>query len=297
MSAPIILHVGLVKAASTKLQRSLFANHPEINYLGKPLSPELFQVMDHACWADVEEYDESYLDRYHKENIRPLFDNRNKKPLLSFEIITQMERASRTMVAHRLRRLLGECQVLVVLRSQPSWLESYYLWEYGKGNLKGSYEDFLFQQWRGPHGAGGIARHLNYASLISSFDQAFGKENVGVFLFEELNSDAEKFARDLCRYMEIDESRGAEAIGSKREMGRMTNIQKFRVKYGLVPQVKLSHLVPSPVNAIIQKIGGGTAKVQPSAEWQEKIESAYRKSNQIVADRFGLEMAKYGYPV
>ena len=292
----VVLHVGLVKAASTKLQRSLFPEHSQIDYLGKPLNEDYYGVITHACWADFDDYDEARLEQFRDQVIRPRIKSSENRLLISFEIMSQMERATRTMVARRMKTLFGECQIIIVLRNQFTWIESYYLWEFGKGSLKMPYADFLFQHWRGPFSDGGLARHLNYASLVQSYADVFGEENIGIFLYEELVEDASAFAHKLCEFMDIDSNQGVAAIGEKREMGRMTQIQKFRVDYNLAPRVALSKFIPTPLNALIQKIGGAPVTAEPNEEWRARITSAYRGSNRIIAKRYGLKLEKYGYP-
>lgn len=62
MSAPqtrLLLHVGLSKTGTTTLQRALFANHPEISYLGKYvpskapkgcLSQDVYDFLNPLLW-------------------------------------------------------------------------------------------------------------------------------------------------------------------------------------------------------------------------------------------------------
>lgn len=237
------------------------------------------------------------LRSYFEAAIRPLIEAGDKSVVISNEQLTQTERMNRTMVARRVRTLFGDCRIVVVIRHQLTWLESMYFWDFGKGHVRGSFETYLFLNWRGPRSGLGNARFIDYASLTKSYADVFGHKNVGVFLFEELGKDPRDFARRLCRFIGIDEEEGAKTVDETSEMARMSRIQYLRVKHGIVPHARLSRLLPPALDTLIQKVGGQPKRAKASPEWVGRVEDSYRESNRRVAQEYGLPLEEFGYPV
>ena len=112
-SSPIIIHLGLMKTATTTLQNRVFSRHEELYYLGGPTfqNEAIGNSIAAICKQDRLHYDQVY----HKDQIRnALVDARNQtKPvLLSAESLTTPT-VYRLTKAERLIGLFGDIRVVL----------------------------------------------------------------------------------------------------------------------------------------------------------------------------------------
>jgi len=130
----MVLHVGVPKTGTTTLQLRLFAEHPEITYLGKPYdrpgvdeatNTAISQLVD-AVWTRTSfEYDPDAARSLLARGMQGRVDDHASGPVvLSEEALTQASGADRLLKAKRLRRLFGHCRVLITIREQLAALRS-----------------------------------------------------------------------------------------------------------------------------------------------------------------------------
>jgi hypothetical protein len=144
----ILLHIGLPKTGTTTLQKEFFEKLDSVRYFGssnKKLDKKAFTVLK-ALLADDQLIEDAKLII---EEAKALFKN----IIISDEALTLgkfMLRAKRWPVlsnpyelAKRARLILGQVEVLIVLRNQADWLLSFHR----QGLKTGRYNEVDFSKW------------------------------------------------------------------------------------------------------------------------------------------------------
>ena len=118
-----LIHIGGNKTASTSLQRRLFAKHPGIQYLGEDCEgyTELRTILDSLVADD----DSHFNFETAKELFSGRFNVRNKDATCVYSNEDIMTSFLPSVCAARLKALLPDAHVVMVIRNQlsvwPSW--------------------------------------------------------------------------------------------------------------------------------------------------------------------------------
>ena len=327
MIRPLCVHIGLPKTATTMLQRGLFANHSEIEFLGKRagkrgdakrhrcssdaafrLGNQLF--WDHALSIDLEE-----ARRVYHDEILPTigFD---RLPVFSFEGLGAETLARREAVARNLRDAFDSCQVIIGIRRPVEWVEAGYFHRLKRCHLGEHAKRFEFLRSPSPEAwlksvvAGKeMAAHLDYARTIGIFVEALGRSNVGVFALEQLESDPLVFARSLCRFLVIGEEEGTRLLAGHRYNARLSQSVVDRmlgyerpgfasVVYAMARRKTRKRMVGFRRNSSNEADEAAeAARLSIPQSFVEAIGVMTRDSNQWIAKEWGLPLEDYGYPV
>jgi hypothetical protein len=112
-------------------------------------------------------------------------------------------RSDHVAVARRARALLGECQVLIVLRNQADWIESWHL----QGLKSGKYVETGYRAWL-ERDLGASAEKLltllDYDALYEAYRKAFGARRVHVRLYEQYSDRFEDLAAECAELIRVD---------------------------------------------------------------------------------------------
>ena len=131
-----------------------------------------------------------------------------------------------------------------------------------------------------------------------------GKENIGVFLFEEFRNNPQQSIRSVCDFLCVDPQQAIDMLDNEETQlnARMTQGQ---VEY-------LQSLQKSPwkrlagywknyrARRLLYRQHGEDqkpAKPQLSEQWIEKISRSTCEGHRWLMDTFGLDLEGYGYPV
>src|SRR5262245_15188582 len=149
LSARILLHVGLAKTGTTSLQELFFAAHPQIRYYGQSnfrCDSNARIVLRALEVGNVTDMAAAKMILSHAAQERPAI-------AISHEVLTLREFVippthwpvcpGHVATARRARAVLGEAHVLIVLRNQADWLESWHR----QGLKTGRYIETDFQAW------------------------------------------------------------------------------------------------------------------------------------------------------
>jgi Sulfotransferase domain len=215
--ARVLLHVGLPKTGTTSLQRLLFSAHPEIRYFGQTNlwhDRDAKTVLRALLLGDVAETSAAK---------KILADAAQERPaiVISDEALTLGEfmlRATRWPVrsdhiatAHRARAVLGEAQVLIVLRNQADWLESWHR----QGLKTGKYVETDYWAWLNRDlgvSAERLLALLDYDALYEAYRHVFGPQRVHVRLYEEYRDRFEDLAAECAGLISVDTNRARRLI-------------------------------------------------------------------------------------
>lgn len=252
----ILLHVGLPKTGTTSLQELVFSAHPEIRYFGQT-----------NLWHDADAKtvlralllgDET--DLVAAKQI--LADAARDHPaiVISDEALTLGEfmlratrwpvRSDHVATARRARSLLGDAEVLIVLRNQADWIES---WQ-RQGLKSGKYVETDYRAWLGRDlgaSAERLLALLDYSSLYEAYGSAFGPQRVHVRFYEHYSQRFADLAAECAELIHVDADRARRLIleGEPRNVGA----SRFG---GLAPRAK-RFAAWAPIRRILDALPSG----------------------------------------
>ena len=309
---PLIIHVGLRKAASTTLQKG-FAKLPGLNHFGMwideatrfpdPRIPELIQRIilsdgvnyDRAAARDLAE--EAILSKLSPIRINTLSDEKLGGFWRGY--------ADRRLIAERLKDLFGNIRIIVMVREQIDHFLANYIALGGEYKLAPDrlrvrlpVTDHLEYMMRYPDYE--QLGHLKVGQLTAMYADIVGRDNVCVLLFEEMRDDLQTFAKRLGGFLGVDTDavlacmRGRHE-NPRRKTERMLAYRSLRAH--VLPGVSLAGFLPERVQTRFQRAlaGGGKSNLKLPAEWIERLRAYYAEDNARLAGGFGLDLARWGY--
>jgi hypothetical protein len=301
------------------LQTTLFPNHSQIDYLGKyvgrgyPFRDAAVKTLIEGILArpkrpvNLNECKETFQHQI-LPSVQP-----GKIILWSAEEISAGGPKNKQTRAQRFREVLGDCKILIAIRHPFSFVRSMYFQK-----LKGAQRDknpwpsrpgrffepewWLEQNWKRPYKA--ALSNLTYATTIDIFAESFGKDSIGVFLFEQLVEDQPRFIRRLCSFIGINEEEGIRLCEQKKSNPQLTELQVERIKaisrsplksllFRCVPiyfRRRIRWLIESPAES-------PRAQFNLSEEWRTRIEDWTRAENRKLVEDWGLPLEEFDYPL
>jgi hypothetical protein len=209
------------------------------------------------------------------------------------------------LIAERLKQVFGDVKVILMIREQIAALESLYLWELRnlarpRENLPirpfDAYVERQMQDWNSFTAQSSLMTY-DYGQLAKHYVKIFGRDNVGVFLFEELAKSPNDFLRNFHRFMDIN-CTSTVMLDGKKENARLTTWQ-FAYWYAT------RYLTPYPINWLLERTipqkwlrlleKGPPMVARLSEAWRNRLESLYAPGNQFLVQEFGLPLGIYGY--
>lgn len=208
--ARVLVHVGLPKTGTTSLQQLLFERSANIRYFGQT-----------NLWSDPEAKSVLRAMLLDGENVaaaRAIVADAlrtHQAVVISDEALTFGEfmlRATRWPVvsapsatAARIRDLLGEdTDILIVLRDQADWLQSWHR----QGLKTGKYAETEFQRWLdkdlGPIATAKLFDLLRYDRLYQAFRDVFGADRVHLRWFEDYADRYDDLAAEVAELIGLD---------------------------------------------------------------------------------------------
>lgn len=312
------IHVGLPKTATSLLQAHLFPHHPQIEYLGK-FCEGRSGFRDSAVRAIIMDIARGNVFKPDLDRCRSLFAESiapaaeaGKVPLWSSEDLTAGSLRRRRARAENFRAVFGDCRVIITLRHPVRFLESIYLYKLKDANLGPGRRlgtpprYFRIDEWIGEESSRpekGALTHLEYAQTIEMLAGVFGREAIGVFLFEQLVEDARRFLRSLCAFIGIDAAEGVRLTAGKRQNDRWTSAQldRFKAVERSTWRSTAFRFAPRPVRE--RMLGRHRADDGPGArahlppEWRERIGELTRPGNRRLVEQWNLPLDRYDYPL
>lgn len=305
MKKPII-HIGANKTASTTLQRSLFSHHTGLHYMGE-------DAIGYESYSDIVNAMVSDDDLYFPKNLcRDLFHQHltqasDKTFLYSNEDV--MTSRIPVVCAKRLKSLLPDAKILLVIRNQNTAIPSFYANHgaflkpappsYYRRHVK--FDDWISSQVMFMK-YGALAGFL-YNKLVSVYADLFGVENIHILLFEEFIDNKKIFVEKLCQVLNIDVDEAVNLLEDRHDRQRITSrmlaYNQFRTSFFW--NVPFFNYIPGGrmIADVFQHFieSGPSAKIEVSSVWREKIFDLYAEDNKALALAYELPLKKYGYPI
>jgi hypothetical protein len=316
----VCVHIGLPKTATTMLQKHLFQHHPQVVHAAHPIKFVTYDAegrtarfIDEICNAT--DWDGAFCDNYANESLK--FAEASGKALVVSEesisfngIIDQGLQASnlvdRLERVRRLKQALPDARIVFVIRRPVDWVRSIYLQRLkGYGKKRNTYEsldDWTRAHWEQRDRIASVVSNIRYGELALEYAEHFGRENVGVFLFEQLIEDSERFVHDLAGFMGIDADVAVRLTGGQRENESMTKRQLLASH--LRASSKLGRFAIEspylkPLRRLASTILPGKELLRPemAPELQAMLEDHCRADLKRLAETWKLPLSEFGYPV
>ena len=334
----VCIHIGPSKTGTTTLQREIFAKHSQISYLGKPfylpgrpagdkksdesrLNEELVYTLRSKDSLEYEEGPVVDGIRTHLEK----YPSGNRVSVLSEEGLAASGRADRRLIAERLFRAFGDCDILITMRSQMTCIPSIFLHYYRRGDFVGlNFDDWLRDDTKGRQRARVFEswRQYDYYRLFRAYREVFPDSRVKLMLFEQMSKHPDAFADDLSAFLHIEAAETRSLFGnarrlntgvSKEEADFHRRYQAMRGRFDRVTQRYLGgrdleklmpfagHLRAAAKRAVkghfVRKSAESGGAVDASEESLSIIRKHFRESNRRLADECELPLEEYGYPM
>ena len=308
MSERSFVHIGAPKSASTTLQRSLLARHPQVLYFGE----------DGDGWASADEARVGELLLHADDLFFPA------EQCSAQFAAKRAEAAARTVVysnvdvmgsrrpttcAHRLHSLMPDAEVIVILRNQFTALASFYA-NHGaflKPAPPGYFrrhvalDDWL--AWCTTFPTDTPAGGYLYGEILDLYARLWGREKIHLFLFEDFIADPDAFVRRLAKLLDIDSDEAATLARDRHERPRNTarmlawNRFYSRFLWGLSLPANLPGR-EGILRAWHRYLGAGApAKIVIPARWHERLVALYGEGNARISRDYGLDLGRHGYPM
>ena len=319
-----VIHAGLPKTASTLLQDRLFAEHPDVEFLGtfhhrtkrafgKCRDAEVQALLDELVFKRAKAPDLELAHQLFRDAVAPSLEA-GKVPVWSWESLALSGPEIRRARAQNLRAVFGECKVVLMLRNPITLIESVYFQHLKRENVGGKYRRFrrpwfhTIDAWleRSWVDEGAPDAHLDYASTVEMFVEVFGRRNVAVYLFEDLVADSDAFLERLCDFTGI-EFGAARALTQKaRSNDRWTQAHLDEIQRIAASPIQRLAFQLADKEARLKMIGldgpvgtaeGPRARAPLSEAWLRRIEARTSAGNQWLVEDWSLPLADYGYPM
>jgi len=144
---------------------------------------------------------------------------------------------------------------------------------------------------------------FTYSRNIQTAVNLLGKENVGVFVFEELVDNPDQYYAAICNFIGIDVTQGLELTKQKHlhppiTQGQVEYLQRLSKSpsWGKI----LLKIMGQKYRHLIFKVNAGDdvqAKVSLPPQWEKEISDVTRAGNRWIVENYHLPLSKYDYPL
>ena len=317
----IVIHIGFSKTGTTTLQREVFQNHSQLYYLGKIYKSEHGRQCVTADTSDflsplLWQTDQPLDIEAHRQFFTETLMNRagSAKAILgSWEGLGQMELSVFRESLGRLKAVCGQCRILVTLRNPVTRLPSMYL-QHLRGNSKQLAETYItFEEWLAQQETrlGSLNKVFSYRERVETAMDVLGTENVGVFLYEEFDTDPERYLGGVSDFLGIDAKEVVNLADGERHHTRLFNSQLQQMEnrnasfIGRLlwrlssPEKRKQSIGFADQEGVIQTAAADDkpATVDVSPEVTRRLADATSADNRWLVENLQLELEKYGYPL
>ena len=193
-SKNIIIHIGYPKAASTWLKKSFFPNVENYQLVDNALVIEKI-IKPNALFFEGIKTNEYFAEMYNENFII------SESMLLGGLIMGGNNGAYTKELCYRLGVVFPNAKILIIIRNQFEALTSAYL-EYIKKGGSYSIKKYFSRKINIPLRFS--FEYFAYDKLISLYSSIFGKENVNVFLYEDLLYDSKNFINKITKVFDFE---------------------------------------------------------------------------------------------
>ena len=303
MTTKLFIHPGFVKSATTALQAHLFNSHPNLLNIGKPYyrdgKPDRLEAhafIDYVRQEPHLSYDTDTATRMFSDCAGADFEHAAVASL-SDERLTNTSGTDRTLAAVRLRDTVGEAGIIFVIRRQIDMLKAIYTMQFVGREISITFDQWMEVHFR--HLLGNSVTMANYYEWISAYAEIFGRQNVGIFLYEDLVADSRSFVKQITDFMGLNSSASVPLAEGRSERGRSSGLSYLAARHPAVDAANQTAraVLPGGLYDGIKNImrRGGRAEPDLDVKWQTELNDYVRTGNQRLVEEYGLDLKKYGY--
>lgn len=296
MSTPSrYIHIGFPKCASTAMQKSLFARHPELHHLGASSGGTNAQYVNDEVATAIEvglryEKEAAYdapgtIELFEREFAFAAAHGKRAVGISSEGLSMMLSRELDTALkARRLHAIFGDgTKIVFLIREQWSFLKSIYR-EYVLSGIYYSYDEFVQNVFYNQ--ARGFFLDMNYYDTYALYCRLFGQKNVLMVPYEALRAQPGAVLALIQQHIGVTPLVGELAPANVRASD--THIESIR-RLNYVFRLKLSRSTFEPVfgsrnPAYFEK----TLKVGPPPQVQID-----QKFMQMYSQRRGVDLLPY----
>ena len=233
-----------------------------------------------------------------------------KRVICSWEALGRRPAQQNLEMIRRISSVSGGCRLMIALRNPLSHLPSLYL-QHIRGHFLKQNRAFMgsslfmeFDEWYSimiarQSGMAGVNGHLETIRLAS---ELLGKENVGVFLFEDLMKDPDGYYQRICEFIGVDAEEGLSLVSQKHLHKRISQEQLNWLR--VVNSNCLRKLWLRCSGDVRRRRAFNRrendlspARVKLSGEMTGAISAATKDGHRWLVDHYGLPLETYGYPL
>ena len=331
----IYIHIGVPKTATTTLQREVFLKSTSIFYAGKPFTNEQYIELDPDRYIEkiIKEIRLSQslsfnLDEAAKE-ISRLSNNiakNNYNMIISEEGLSENRYIDRTIIANRLRKLFGNCKIIITIRNQSTAIPSLYFHYLKKGmpvesSFNKWYSNSVIKYRENNDKDFWLIKQYNYYELYNLYSSIFSPENIKILLYEEIMHNKKKFFTEISGFLKLENNELEKLYDDSkvRNQGismsaiRMHNAYKKAMKLisgcknKYFPRLKIRENLFFLKNIDKQIYQSGIKVLNRydrrnktdliNHEYNKDIYDTYKNSNRMLMGKLNLPLEKYNYPL
>lgn len=322
----IFIHIGYPKTGTTTLQRCLFSHHTQIDYLRSAgnnfnFISELFYARENAFKRMLPEI------KAELETIKSKVGK--KKALYSEESLTSFSMFFRfnpapyihtldpNSIARKLKtafidsQVFNETKIIITIRRQDEIIKSIYAQVYNlvyrKFAQTRKFQNFI-KYACDENKNGFILDAINYNDIILEYENIFGRDNVCVLVFEELEADPDSYIKKLSSFIGIDSKEALKLISKQHMNKRSTSTGYNSDSRSLKEWLSFYHnkfFGGRPVGFNTQRLrrileaiyipGKKLKDIELDGQQLEHLSDIFSESNRELSERHGLTLQKYNY--
>lgn len=288
----IFIHPGFAKTATTSLQELVFTHHPGIQYIGLSNTEEdVIWAIRHVCFVDSIIYDEKKVSDIFTFALQAL--DPDLPIILSHELFANHEAKDKGLVARRLKTLFSDAKVFFTLRRQEEVLGSYYLQKlprYMRENTYVPFDRWLKDLTKSAHQT--ILDDLNYFHIVNYYAKLFGKENLCLFLFEDLRKNPASYSKKIAEYLQVDPDKFQDLIQHNQKNPTITQEYiNFWSRWGDI----LPHGLTRKLSKRVANKPGTPAKIDIGDRGRQVIYSLCAEGNRSLSKQFDVSLEDNNY--
>ena len=296
----LCIQIGLHKTGTTMFNSEFYPKHSDIHHLGKPydLDDPVRMLLEEIIYATPLSFDADKCHRLFQEFVLPHL-SANKLVTINEARLSHGIGVDRSAVAQRLHAVFGRCKILLILRRQDELLRALYFQWAGTNKTDLRFHEWLSESWVFSRPA--PFSRIDYHDIVNSVSAVFGRDQIGVFAYEEFLEDRDTFARKLSAFAGIDADETVRLLSAKARNPRMSRLHVFVRKHPVLARLaqsirtRGSKRLVAALGWVANRSGRADAAMTPALE--ERLRSFVGESNLMLAQEYGLPLARYGYPL
>ncbi len=216
-------------------------------------------------------------------------------------------------MARRLHQTFPAAKVLLVIRSQPSYILSLYCFRV----VRRGWEFQDLDSYLEKHFEPALYGKLSYHRLVETYQELFGPERFKVMAYEQLRRDHRTFVTEVLKFMGLDQEMAYDYRPVNRSTRNLPVVQINRIlnfpvaktaeylrRKGMLTPVQYvtsANLYFSAkarlVAPVLEKVFRGSPReIHFSPVWEKRLHEAFASGNRRLARMTGLDLASLGYP-